>query len=89
MVESIQSYLVENYRRLAADSENYFLVSCKDGKMDSEAIELTGAHVFSIGNGSTKNIAMGVILRDCRLGSEISRVAITAAHFKEMLSPRE
>lgn len=78
MVESIQSYLLKNYTRLAAQSENYFLVSCE------EAIELSTAPVFTTGSGSTKSIAMGVVLTDCRSGSEI-KVAVTAAHFKQML----
>ncbi|KXG22705.1 hypothetical protein SORBI_3009G256800 [Sorghum bicolor] len=79
VVESLRSYLLENYRKLAVHSENYFLVSCEAGKTD-----LIGAPVFTTDNGSTKSIALGVVLTDCRTESEI-RVAITATHFKEIL----
>lgn len=82
-VESMESYLLEDYTRLADHSKNYFLVSCNyDGETYNKAIELIGAPVFTM--GSTKSIAMGVVLQDCCPGSEM-RVAITATHFQEIL----
>ncbi|KAJ1257920.1 hypothetical protein BS78_10G033600 [Paspalum vaginatum] len=83
-VESLESYLIDE-TVLAANSANYFMVSCSYFEKTEDGINrLTAAPVFTM-TGRT----VGIVLQDCRHrrsdpGAEM-KVALKATHLRALM----